>query len=114
MFDFIINPEAARIATRLGPIELACDEPSVPAHDGVGLRGISHIIEGFMTKAMSDFSECNPLRVSEPQRRLELSFEYPVFGGKILVTQKKFLVHCSSDICQYACPIHNHPHDQLH
>ena len=80
----LINSGAARVSTRLGPIELACYQPSVPAHDGVGLRGISHILKGFTAKAMRDFSECHSLRVSEPQRGFELSFEDPVFGSKIL------------------------------
>jgi hypothetical protein len=27
--------------------------------------------------------------------------------------QKGVLVHCPSDVGQYACPIHNYPHDRL-
>ena len=52
------------------------------AHDGVGLCGISHILKGFTAKAMRDFSVCHPLRVSEPQRGLELRLEDPVFSDK--------------------------------
>jgi hypothetical protein len=39
-----------------------------------------------------------------------LSFEDPVFGSKILITQKEFLVHCPGDIGQYARSIRNYPH----
>ena len=42
-----------------------------------------------------------------------LLFEDLVFGGKILITHRKFLVHCPGDMGQNAYPIHNHPHDQL-
>ena len=60
LFDFTINSGAARIATRLGPIELASYKLSVPTHDGVELHNIGHILKGFTTKAMCNFRECNP------------------------------------------------------
>ena len=66
-------------------------------------------IRAHMSKAMSDFSESHPLRVSEAQPGLELRFEDPVFGGKILVTQKEFLVHCPGNVGQNTHPIHNIP-----
>ena len=62
-----------------------------------------------VAKTMRDFSECNPLRVSEPQRGLELGFEEPVFGSKILIPQEQFLVYCPGDVGQYARPIHKPP-----
>ena len=82
--------------------------------DSIGLCGIGYIPKGFTAKAMGDFSKCNPFPVSESQRHLELGFEDPVFGSKILITQKEFLVHCPSGIGQYACLIHNYPHVRLH
>jgi hypothetical protein len=66
---------------------LTCDQPPVPAQEGVGLHDISDILKGFTAKAMSDFSECHSLRISEPQRVLELSFEDSVFGNQILISQ---------------------------
>ncbi len=63
------------LAARGIVVSYACYQLSVSASDGVGFHDISHILEGFATKAMRDFIECNPLGVSEPQRRLELSFE---------------------------------------
>jgi hypothetical protein len=30
------------------------------------------MVSGFTAKAMRDFSECHPLRVSEPQRSLDM------------------------------------------
>jgi hypothetical protein len=62
---------------------------------------------------MRDFSESHPLRVSEPQRGLELSFEDPVFGDKILITQKEFLVHCPGNVGQNTRPIHKTTHRRL-
>jgi hypothetical protein len=77
-------------------------------HKGIGLHGVSHFLKGFTAKAMSDFSQCHSLRVSQPQRYPELSFEDPVFGSKILLSQQQFLVHCPGDIGQYAYPVHDH------
>jgi len=62
---------------------------------------------------MCDFSERHPLRVSEPQPGLELSFKDPVFGSKILITQKEFLVHCSGNVGQNTYPIHNNSYHRL-
>ena len=45
-----------------------------------------YILKGFTAKAMRDFCESHPLRISEPQRGLEVNFEDPVFGDKILIT----------------------------
>jgi hypothetical protein len=58
---------------------------------------------------MRDFSECHPLRVREPQPDLDLSFENPVFGNKILITQKELLVHSPGNVGQNARPIHKCP-----
>jgi hypothetical protein len=35
---------------------------------------------------MRDFSECRPLRISAPQRSLELRFEDPVFGTQSVLS----------------------------
>jgi hypothetical protein len=78
-----------------------------------GFHNISHLLKGFATKAMSNFCECKPLCVSEPQPGLDLSFQDPVFCRKILISQKKFLVHCPSDIGQYTHPPHINPHRRL-
>jgi hypothetical protein len=64
-------------------------------------------------RTMPDFSKCNPLRISEPQRGLQLSFEDPVFAHKLPITQKELLVHCPSDVGQHALPIHKLPYRQL-
>ena len=60
-----------------------------------------------MIKAMRDFSECNSLHIGEPQRGLELGFEDPIFGNKVLITPQESLVNCSSNTGQYVRPIHN-------
>jgi len=39
---------------------------------------------------------------------LKLIFEDPVFGNKILIAQKEFLVHGPGDIGQYPHRIHKH------
>jgi len=61
---------------------------SIAAQDTVGLCGVGHTLKRFTAKAMGDFCECHPLPISEPQRRLELSFENPVFGSNILIDAK--------------------------
>ena len=54
-----------------------------------------------------------PVATREPQRGLELSFKDPVFGSKILITQKEFLVHRPGNVGQNTHPIHNNPHRRL-
>ena len=68
---------------------------------------------GFTTEPIRDYSTCNPLCISEPQSGPELSFQYPVFSSKILITQKNFLVHCPRNVGQNAHPIRNIPHNRL-
>ena len=74
---------------------------------------IGHIFKGFTAKAIRDYSESHPLHVSEPQRGLELRFEDPVFGDKIPITQKEFLVHCPGYVGQNTHPPHKTTHRRL-
>ena len=66
------------------PIELVCDEPVIPPHEGIRGGKRCELFETLATKRVGECGEAAALGISEPQAAAtELGFEHAVLREEI-------------------------------
>src|SRR6516225_11464603 len=87
------NPGSARIATGLGTIKLAGDEPPVPGEDGVWFGHAGHLLKSFAPESLADLRKSASLRIRKAQPGGQAPPENSVLRRQVLVLEEQFLVH---------------------
>jgi hypothetical protein len=70
------------------------------------LGGRRHFAQYSTAQLKTNFAECRPFRVREPQTPVRLCPQDAIFRRKVLVAKKQLLVDASADVGQDACLLH--------
>jgi len=74
-------------------IELAGDQPTVPAENRLGLSDTGHLGEDLAAEVPADFSERTPLGVGEPDIAGQVRTQDPVLCDEVFALKEKVLIH---------------------
>src|SRR5215469_259791 len=87
------NTGSARIATGLGTIKLAGDEPPVPGEDGVWFGHAGHLLQSFAPESLADLRKRASLRIRQAQPGWQMRPQDSILRRQVLVLEEQFLVH---------------------
>ena len=104
-FHLRADSRPSRIRAMLGSIELAGDQATVPAENGLGFGDKGHLREELPPKPFADFRQRAPFRVGEPDFAGQVCAENSVLCDEVFALEEKALIHETCHVRQQPRPI---------